>query len=115
MKIPNPFKGRQKSGQQTPNNAPPGGNNQPPGQTPGNQSNQSNQSANGKPLLTRTTSEEKLALVNYSPEELIQQVDERIATIQFGWTKTIKWMEGWSEVWSWAGPVILLLGTIGEV
>lgn len=65
--------------------------------------------------MTRTSSGDRLELVNYSPEELVKQVDERIATIQFGWTKTIKWMEGWSEVWSWAGPVILLLGTIGEV
>ncbi len=65
--------------------------------------------------MTRASSGDRLELVNYSPEALIKQVDERIATIQFGWTKTIKWMEGWSEVWSWAGPVILLLGTIGEV
>jgi len=56
-----------------------------------------------------------LNLVNYSQEELLQQIDHTLSTIQFGWSRTAKWMEGFSEFWSWAGPLVLLIGTIGEV
>src|SRR5882762_2681658 len=56
-----------------------------------------------------------LNLVNYSQEELLQQIDRTLSTIQFGWSRTAKWMEGFSEFWSWAGPLVLLVGTIGEV
>lgn len=106
MPLRNPFKGRRPAPAQTPALAKPPVPAPAPAQTstPG-------QGAS----MTRTTASDQLELVNYSPEELIRQVEDRVSTIQFGWTKTIKWMEGWSEVWSWAGPVILLLGTIGEV
>src|SRR5216110_338639 len=56
-----------------------------------------------------------LNLVNYSPEELIQHVEHTLSRVQFGWTRTAKWMEGFSEFWSWMGPLVLLAGTIGEV
>ena len=56
-----------------------------------------------------------LNLVNYSPEELIQHVDHTLSRVQFGWSRTAKWMEGYSEFWSWMGPLVLLAGTIGEV
>lgn len=56
-----------------------------------------------------------LNLVNYSPEELVQHVEHTLSRVQFGWSKTAKWMEGFSEFWSWIGPLILLAGTIGEV
>src|SRR5436853_1534805 len=54
-------------------------------------------------------------LVNYTPEQLVSHVDQNFARIQFGWTFTTKWMEGFAEVWSWVGPIVLVLGTIGEV
>jgi len=56
-----------------------------------------------------------LNLVNYSPEELIQHVEHSLSRVQFGWSRTAKWMEGFSEFWSWMGPLVLLAGTIGEV
>jgi len=56
-----------------------------------------------------------LNLVNYSPEELVQHVEHALSRVQFGWSRTAKWMEGFSEFWSWIGPLVLLAGTIGEV
>jgi hypothetical protein len=56
-----------------------------------------------------------LNLVNYSQEELLQQIDHTLSRVQFGWSRTAKWMEGFSEFWSWMGPLVLLAGTIGEV
>ena len=62
-----------------------------------------------------TSDSSKLTLVNYSPEELVQHVEHSLSRVQFGWSRTAKWMEGFSEFWSWIGPLILLAGTIGEV
>lgn len=56
-----------------------------------------------------------LNLVNYSQEELLQQIDHTLSRVQFGWSRTAKWMEGFSKFWSWMGPLVLLAGTIGEV
>ncbi len=56
-----------------------------------------------------------LNLVQFSPEDLMLHVEQEISRVQFGWTRTTKWMEGFSEFWSWMGPIILLAGTIGEV
>lgn len=56
-----------------------------------------------------------LNLVNYSPEQLVQHVEHTLSRVEFGWSKTAKWMESFSEFWSWMGPLILLAGTIGEV
>jgi hypothetical protein len=56
-----------------------------------------------------------LNLVNYSPEQLVQHVEHTLSRVEFGWSKTAKWMEGFSEFWSWMGPLVLLAGTIGEV
>jgi hypothetical protein len=56
-----------------------------------------------------------LNLVNYSPDQLVQHVEHTLSRVQFGWSRTAKWMEAFSEFWSWIGPLILLAGTIGEV
>jgi len=56
-----------------------------------------------------------LNLVNYSQEELLQQIDHTLSRVHFGLSRTAKWMEGFSEFWSWMGPLVLLAGTIGEV
>lgn len=63
----------------------------------------------------QSTDGNKLTLVNYSPEELVQHVEHSLSRVQFGWSRTAKWMEGFSEFWSWMGPLVLLAGTIGEV
>jgi hypothetical protein len=59
--------------------------------------------------------DENLRLVNYTPDQLMQQTQARLARVQFGWTGFTKWMEAYGEWWSVLGPIILLLGTIGEV
>lgn len=69
----------------------------------------------GTPTAIPTGQSDMLKLVNYTPDQLVQHVDQRIARIQFGWTFSTKWMEGYSEIWSWLGPIILVVGTIGEV
>jgi len=71
------------------------------------------QAPNGTPLIEHAG--ETLQLVNYSPTELVRQVEHNLSTVQFGWTRSVKWMENYSEFWSVAGPLVLLLGTIGEV
>lgn len=108
--IPNPFKGRQ-----------PGNNitTLPAAQQPSNRSPQNNpQGPNTGPLgdtAVPGAQGDMLNLVNYTPEQLVQHVDQRVARIQFGWSFSTKLMEGYSEVWAWMGPIILVLGTIGEV
>jgi hypothetical protein len=57
----------------------------------------------------------ELNLVNYTPEQLMEQVNHDLDRVAFGWTGTIKFMEGFSEIWSLAGPLVLVFGTIGEV
>src|SRR5207249_45398 len=49
-----------------------------------------------------------LNLVNYSPEELVAQVDKSLSRVQFGWTWITHFMENYSELWAMMGPVILL-------
>ncbi|GCE06132.1 hypothetical protein [Dictyobacter aurantiacus] len=56
-----------------------------------------------------------LNLVNYTPEQLVSHVDQRVSRIQFGWSFSTKLMEGYSEIWAWMGPIVLVIGTIGEV
>ena len=100
--IRNPFKGRQ-----------PGNNAPVLSQSPQNQ-----QSPNTGPLSGSTApgaTGDMLNLVNYTPEQLVSHVDQRVARIQFGWSFSTKLMEGYSEVWSWMGPIVLVIGTIGEV
>nr|MBA2679570.1 hypothetical protein [Ktedonobacteraceae bacterium] len=107
----NPFKGRQPGATAT---AP------PPNPTPQPQP-KSQQPPNTGPLpgsngaSTPGAQGDLLNLVNYTPEQLVQHVDQRIARIQFGWSFSTRLMEGYSEVWAWLGPIILVLGTIGEV
>src|SRR5579859_6823237 len=110
----NPFKGRQPGNAAT--TAPP----MPQPASPPQQNNQ--QGPNTGPLKggnnTMTPSVQggdMVNLVNYTPEQLVQHVDQRVSRIQFGWSFSTKWMEGYSEVWAWLGPIILVIGTIGEV
>jgi hypothetical protein len=111
MHIPNPFRGRQ-----------PGANAQTAAAPPVAQPNTQPQyphtgplAGNGTPSMQTSKADSELSLVNYSPEELVQHVDQSLSRVQFGWSWNIKFMENFSEVWSLVGPIILLAGTIGEV
>src|SRR6266481_5582543 len=107
--MPNPFKRRQ------------------PGNTPGavpavaqpntqpHYPNTGPLSDNNTPSMQTSKADSELSLVNYSPEELVQHVDQSLNRVQFGWSWNSKFMENYSEVWSLVGPIILLVGTIGEV
>ena len=57
----------------------------------------------------------KLNLVNYTPEQLMQHVDQELGQVHLGmpWPIWFKWQVG--EIWSVAGPICLFLGTAGEV
>lgn len=113
MKFTNPFKSRAggaNSTAQASNNTQQSSNN-----STGQQQTTTNQAANSTPKMHTQSSEGTLNLVNYTPEELVSHVDQRLERIQFGWSFATKWMENYSEVWSWIGPIILVIGTIGEV
>ncbi len=72
-----------------------------------------NQSGTGQPQAQDTTG--AINLVNYTPEQLVQHVDQQIDRVEFGWSFNTKVMENFSEGWALIGPAILVLGTIGEV
>jgi len=112
--LKNPFKGRQPGSA-----APPAA---VPAPQPANQPQQNNQQGpntgplNGSNGTTAPGAQgDMLNLVNYTPEQLVAHVDQRVARIQFGWSFTTKVMENYSEAWAWLGPIILVIGTIGEV
>jgi len=108
----NPFKGRQ-PGNAGP--APPPGPQPPSTPPPTNQQGPPTGPLGGAGTSVPGTQGDILNLVNYTPEQLVQHVDQRVARIQFGWSFSTKLMEGYSEIWAWMGPIILVLGTIGEV
>jgi hypothetical protein len=54
-------------------------------------------------------------LVNYKPEQLIQHVENTLSTVHFGMTGIEKYMEWVGELWGMFGPIVLLVGTVGEV
>jgi len=108
--LKNPFKGRQPGGNTaTATAAPPAGQQQQP----------NNQQApdpttgplNGKALQTAGD----LNLVNYSPEELIKQVDDTLNRVQFGMSRSRRYMHFVGDVWANIAPWVLCIGTVGEV
>jgi len=56
-----------------------------------------------------------VSLITYSPEELLQQVENRRASVSFGLTGTARFMDNYNQMWSWAGPILFAFGTIGEI
>jgi hypothetical protein len=56
-----------------------------------------------------------LTLVTFSPEQLLRQVEERKSRVSFDLSQTAKFMENFNQVWSWLGPILFCLGTIGEI
>ncbi len=74
------------------------------------------QGPNTGPLPTFTGSgNSDTSLVSYKPEELMLQVHHALSTVHFGMSKPAKFKEMVAEVWSIIGPIVLLLGTAGEV
>ncbi|HEX7737006.1 MAG TPA: hypothetical protein VF458_19330 [Ktedonobacteraceae bacterium] len=105
----NPFRGRKPGGATNPpNNNPPQNNPSPPGAN-GTASQGSSHGAPGK------IDNSELNLVNYTPEQLVQQVNDSLASVELGmpWPIWFKWQLG--EVWSVLGPICLFMGTSGEV
>lgn len=110
--IPNPFKGRQPGkavtttspAVQQPNNQQPQGPNTGPlsGQDP------------NKPPVQRVQNG-NVSLITFSPEELLHQVEERRNSVSFDLSGTAKFMDTYNQVWSWTGPILFALGTIGEI
>src|SRR5947207_34246 len=112
----NPFKGRQPGGAAppTPPTSQPGIPQPPPAQ----QSSQNPSGPNTGPLpgsTVQTVQSGNVTLVTYSPEELLQRVEQRRNSVSFGLSGTAKFMDNFNQVWSWAGPVLFALGTIGEI
>ncbi len=56
-----------------------------------------------------------VTLVTFSPEELLRQVEERRSRVSFDLSSTARFMDNFNQVWSWAGPILFALGTIGEI
>src|SRR5437667_182507 len=116
MHIPNPFRGRQPGNKtQTaprpaPTNQPSPSNHQQPDPATGPLV----QANNGSPSL-RNVHGGQLNLVNYSPEELMQHVETTLSTVHFGMSASTRFMETLSELWAVVGPMVLLIGTAGEV
>ncbi len=114
--LSNPFKGRQ-PGNTTTATPPPA-----PTQPPTNQPQQNNQQGpntgplnnNGAPTV-KTVQTGNVSLITFSPEELLRQVEERRSSVSFDLSGTAKFMDNFNQVWSWAGPILFALGTIGEI
>lgn len=105
--IKNPFKGRQ------PGNAATAA---PPKPQPANQPQQNNPTTgplgNGNAPLQQGG---QLNLVNYSPEELVKQVDDTLGRVHFGMSRSRRYMHTVGDIWANIGPWVLLAGTVGEV
>lgn len=71
-------------------------------------------SENGPPHL-QSVQNSQINLVNYSPEELMQHVENTLSTVHFGMTGSEKFKEWAGEIWDVIGPIVLLTGTAGEV
>ncbi len=56
-----------------------------------------------------------ISLVTFSPEELLKQVEERRSRVSFDLSGTARFMDNYNQVWSWAGPILFAIGTIGEI
>lgn len=54
-------------------------------------------------------------LVNYSPEELLHQVEGTLSRVHFGMSIQHRFKENIAELWSVFGPLVLFAGTAGEV
>src|SRR5690242_13550822 len=108
--IPNPFKGRQPGTSQT--TAPPPPSTQQPGPTTGPLS---TEDTSGDRSGARLHESSQIHLVNYSPEEQMQQIDQTLSRVHFGMSLNHRFKEMIAEIWSVIGPMVLFAGTAGEV
>jgi hypothetical protein len=106
MAFPNPFRGRKGGNTQTP----PAPSQPPPKQQP----DPSTGPLPGGPTVN-TVKNGSVSLITFAPEELLRQVEERRNSVSFDTSNTAKFMDNFSQIWSWAGPIIFALGTIGEI
>lgn len=114
----NPFKGRQ------PGNATPTIPNTPAPQPANQPQPNSQQGPNTGPLPgngangstgVRQVQHGELTLITFSGEDLLQKVEDRRNRVSFDLSGTAKFMDNFNQVWSWAGPILFALGTIGEI
>lgn len=106
MAFPNPFRGRKGGNTQT-----------PPAPQPASTPPQPDPSTGPLPNSSafKTVDNGGVSLITFAPEELLQQVEERRNSVSFDTSNTAKFMDNFSQIWSWAGPIIFALGTIGEI
>ncbi len=115
MHIPNPFRGRQPGKTATA---------APPAPQPASQPQpHTHQGPNTGPLTgqppgasgVQQVQHGNLTLVTFSPEELLRQVEERRSSVSFDLSGTAQFMDNFNQLWSWTGPILFALGTIGEI
>jgi len=58
---------------------------------------------------------DNLNIVNYSHAEVIQQVDATLSRVQFGMSRSRKYMHLIGDIWANIAPWVLCIGTVGEV
>ena len=87
---------------------------QPTPPTPGPVPGPSPQTGYTGPKINQNQGAE-LNLINYSPEETMQHVEQSLSGVHFGMSTSRKIKEYTSEVWSVLAPVVLCTGTVGEV
>ena len=80
----------------------------------GKQQSARSRSSGNRPSL-RQVQGNQLNLVNYSPDELIQQVDDTLSRVHFGMSRSRRYMHMIGDIWANIGPWVLLAGTVGEV
>src|SRR5690242_3097536 len=105
FKKNNPTRGRQ----------PGNGSATAPPASPPQQQNRPDPNTGPLPATGKGTSLQKVDggvnLVNYSPEEMLQQVEQTLSHVHFGMNKRQAFKEWAGEVWDIAAPLILLAGT----
>lgn len=57
----------------------------------------------------------QINLVNYTPEQLMQQVHTDLAGVDLAAPWPVRFKESFGEIWSVIGPMLLFAGTAGEV
>lgn len=57
----------------------------------------------------------QLNLVNYTPEQLMEQVHNDLSGVNLGAAWPVRFKESFGEMWSVLGPALLFAGTAGEV
>lgn len=102
MGIKNPFSKRQGGQQQAASAAP----------ASSSQASSNDSAASSAPSKADTS---QINLVNYTPEQLMQQVNADLSGVDLDAAWPVKFKEIFGELWSVLGPLFLFAGTAGEV